>query len=237
MAAIIEFAGTGRLEQVTEQLNLLNAQLGCTLHQPPWRRQEEEQYCGQGEVTRGRSREPHAEDARKGDAPTSGRWKCKSQDGANGGGPVEQRAAEPRNAEEDRREAKLAARARGDGSTAAMETDPKPAGEYMDAARGTAAAAEAARQPAADGDAKKQRALDAIRGRIQLEKHRKLAEKQRELIAAGILPEPHEWTEEQLRQNQRQIEISNAEVDAEVEREFAAMSSEAIAQLLEAAAR
>ncbi len=236
LAAIIESAGTGRIEQATEQLNLLSAQLGCSLHQLPRGGQEEKHHSGQGEDTNGRSRETHAEAAHRSDAPNSGRWKCRSQDGTNSGEPLGQKAAGPSNAAEDRREAKLAARARGEGSMAAMETDPQPAGEHMAAASG-AAATEATRQQVAAEDARRQRALDAIRGRIQLEKHRKLAEKQRELIAAGLLPEPHEWTEEQLRQNQRQIEISNAEVDAEVDREFSAMSSEAIAQLLEAAAR
>ncbi len=238
LAAIIEAVGTGEIEQGTEQLNLLSAQLGCALHQLPRQHQEGVQHRGKGEDTKGGSRGPNVDSARKGDTPSSGRWRGKGQDGTSGGEAPGRRTAGPRDAEEDRREAKLAARARGEGSLAAMETGPEPGGERLDTAGVTTAAAEAARQAAAEAeDRKKKRALDVIRGRVQQEKDRRLAEKQRELIAAGLLPEPHEWTEEQLRQNQRQVEISNAEVDAEVEREFAAMSSEAIAKLLEAAAR
>ncbi len=236
VAAIIESAGTGKIEQVTEQLNLLSAELGCSLHQLPRKGQEEGHRSGQGKGSSGESRMQRAEAAHRSEAPNAGRWKNKSQDGTSSGEPVGQGAAGPNDAGEDRREAKLAARARGEGSKAAMETDAGQTGEHVEAAGG-AAAAEATGQRGVAEEARRQRALDTIRGRIQLEKHRKLAEKQKELVMQGILPEPHQWTEEQLRQNQRQIEISNAEVDAEVEREFSAMSSEAIAKLLEAAAR
>ncbi len=236
VAAIIESAGTGKIEQVTEQLNLLSAELGCSLHQLPRKGQEEGHRSGQGKGSSGESRMQRAEAAHRSEAPNAGRWKNKSQDGTSSGEPVGQGAAGPNDAGEDRREAKLAARARGEGSKAAMETDAGQTGEQVEAAGG-AAAAEATGQRGVAEEARRQRALDTIRGRIQLEKHRKLAEKQKELVMQGILPEPHQWTEEQLRQNQRQIEISNAEVDAEVEREFSAMSSEAIAKLLEAAAR
>ncbi len=236
MAAIIEVAGTGRIEQATEQLNLLSAKLGCSLHRLPRRGHEEQSNEDQGRNAQRGGVEPHPEGERKGIAPSSGRWKSKGQDGANNGEPMGGQAAEERNSQEDRREAKLAARARGEGSAAAMETDPRPTGECTEATSGTAAA-EAARRRAEAEETMRKRALDTIRGRLQLEKHRKLAEKQKELIVAGLLPEPHEWTEEQLRQNQRQDELSNAEVDAEAEREFAALAKEARAQLLEAAAR
>ncbi len=190
-----------------------------------------------GDAKRG-GLETYREGERRGMAPSSGRWKSKGQDEANHGGPTGGQEAEQRNSQEDRREAKLAARARGEGSAAAMETDPRPTGGCTEAeAAGGGAAAEEARQRAEAEETMRKRALDAIRGRLRLEKHRKLAEKQKDLIAAGLLPEPHEWTEEQLRQNQRQIELFNAEVDAEAEREIAALSSEARAQLLEAAAR
>jgi hypothetical protein len=117
-----------------------------------------------------------------------------------------------------------------------MDTDKGPAGVRTEVDGGAAVAEEARRRAEAEETMRK-RALDAIRGRLLLEKHRKLANKQKELIEAGQLPEPHEWTEEQLRQNQRQIELLNAEVDAEAEKEIAAMSNEARAQLLEAAAK
>ncbi len=230
VAAIIEVAGTGSLEQATEQLNLLRAKLGCSLHHLPRRRQEEQGDDDQGKETR-RGGLEHG-----GAAPSSGRWKSKGQEGTGQGGPMGGQEAEERKAQEGRREAKLAARARGEGSAAAMDTDQGPTGGCTEAAIGTAAAEEAKQRAEAE-EAMRKRALDAIRGRLLLEKHRKLADKQKELIAAGLLPEPHEWTEEQLRQNQRQIEMFNAEVDAEAHREIAAMSSEARAQLLEAAAK
>jgi hypothetical protein len=180
--------------------------------------------------------EPRPEGESRGAAPNGGRWKSKGQEGTDQGRSRGEQGAEEKNALEDRREAKLAARARGEGSAAAMDTDMGPPGGRTEVAGGAVEAGEAKRRAEAE-EAMQKRALDAIRGRLLLEKHRKLANKQKELIEAGQLPEPHEWTEEQLRQNQRQIELLNAEVDAEAEKEIAAMSNEARAQLLEAAAQ
>ncbi len=232
VAVIIEAAGMGQLEQVSERLNLLSAQLGCSLQRLP--RQEVRKGnddARKGEAS-GKGTRPNPEEKHQGEVPS--RWKSRGKGASSEGDNEGRGTAMDGKEEQDRREAKLAARARGEGSKADMETDPTAGGTGMEPAGGTPGGGAAAQQMA-DEERKRQRALDTIRGRLLLAKNHKLAERQRQLIAEGTLPEPHEWTEEQLRQNQRQIEISNAEVDAEAERELLAMSPEARTQLLEAA--
>ncbi len=236
VAVIIEAAGMGQIEQVTEQLNLLNARLGCSLQRLPRRGNEQQDSEDRKGKASGRGAGPCPEGNHQGEAPSSGRWKSKGKGTSSHGEIGWSEATGARNEENDRREAKLAARTRGEGSRASMETDPRAAGPGTEAADGAAAEETAMRQATVD-EVKWQRALDTIRGRLQLAKNHTLAERQKQLIAEGLLPEPHAWTDEQLRQNQRQIELSNAEVDAEAERELSAMSHEARTQLLEAAAR
>jgi hypothetical protein len=122
-----------------------------------------------------------------------------------------------------RREAKLEARERAEGSRAGMEMDEEPAGT------GEPSRAEAERG--------RQRALDAIRARLLQEKQRRIQEKQQAAIQSGILPPPNEWTREQMQQQQREYERVDAEVDAEAQQELAAMSVEAQAQLLAEASK
>ncbi len=232
VAVIIEAAGMGQIEQVTEQLNLLNARL-CSAQRPP--RQGGMQQSQQGDEARkgnanGKGAGPSPEGDHQSGPPSGGRWKGKSKGTPGQGKSCGSEAEGAKDEEIDRREAKLAARARGEGSRANMETDPRIEEPETLATDGAAAGAMV-------DEAKWKRALDTIRGRLQLAKNHKLAERQRQLIAEGKLPEPHAWTEEQLRENQKQIELSNAEVDAEAERELRAMSQEARTQLLEAAAR
>ncbi len=236
VAVIIEAAGMGQIEQVTEQLNLLSAQLGGTLQRLPRRGDEQQGNEARKGNASGRGAGPCPEGNHQGETPSSGRWKSKGKGKSSKEELGGSEASGARDEENDRREAKLAARARGEGSRARMETDSGTTGPGTEAAGG-AAAEETAMQQAPVDAIKWQRALDTIRGRLQLAKNHKLAERQRQLIEEGLLPEPHEWTEEQLRQNQRQVEVSNAEVDAEAERELSAMSHEARTQLLEAAAR
>ncbi len=86
---------------------------------------------------------------------------------------------------------------------------------------------------AAVWEAKRQRVLDKIRGRLQVEKNRKAAEQQAKAMEAGTMPEPHTLSQEQLDENQRQMEATNREVDAEAERELAAMSPEQLASIMD----
>jgi hypothetical protein len=131
------------------------------------------------------------------------------------------------NKEEDsrdvRREAKLEARERAEGGRMEMETDGVPVGTEEPSGTET--------------ELERQRALDTIRARLLLEKQRRIQERQQAAIQAGILPQPSEWTREQMQQKQREYEMVDAEVDAEAQKEFAAMSVEAQTQLLAAARR
>ncbi len=233
LAVIIEAAGTGQIEQVSEKLNLLSAQLGRSLQRRPWREDRHEDDGGCKGKASERGTGPHTGAKHQGEAPS--RWRNRGNGGPNEDDGGDHGTTEDRKEEQDRREAKLAARARGDGGGTGMETDPTTTETAAGAAGGTAAGGATTQHGAAE-ERRWQRALDTIRGRLLLAKTHQLAERQRQLIAEGALPEPHEWTEEQLRQNQRQIEISNAEVDAEAEKELLAMPPEARTRLLEAAA-
>ncbi len=109
-----------------------------------------------------------------------------------------------------------------------MEMDGGPAGT------GEPSRTEPSREEAERG---RQRALDKIRARLLLEKQRRIQEKQQAAIQSGILPPPNEWTREQLQQQQKEYEMVDAEVDAEAQQEFAAMSAEAQAHLLAEASK
>ncbi len=88
-------------------------------------------------------------------------------------------------------------------------------------------------EEAAGGEAQRQKVLDRIRARIQLEKNRKAAELQAKAVEEGGVPEPHLLSKEQLEENQRRVEAANREVDAEAERELASMSKEQLARVME----
>ncbi len=85
---------------------------------------------------------------------------------------------------------------------------------------------------AAAWEAKRQKVLDRIRGRLQQEKNRKAAELQAKAIEEGSMPEPHLLSKEQMEENQRRMEATNREVDEEAEKELAAMSSEQLAKVM-----
>ncbi len=101
------------------------------------------------------------------------------------------------------------------------------------AAAATAAAAEASKKADAEAlELTRRRAMDKIRAIVQAEKERQAAARQQE---AGIqtLGHAQSWTEEQLRENTRQLELQNKEVEDEAERRFARMSESERAALLD----
>ncbi len=101
------------------------------------------------------------------------------------------------------------------------------------AAAATAAAAEASRRADAEAlELTRRRAMDKIRAVVQAEKERQAMARQQE---AGIqtLGHAQNWTEEQLRENARQLELQNKEVEDEAEKRFAQMSEEERSALLD----
>ncbi len=95
-----------------------------------------------------------------------------------------------------------------------------------------AAAEAAAAATAAEAAAKRQRALDRIRGRLQAERERDLEAKQRE-SGISTLEGAQVWTEEQLAHHTKQLEQYNAWSEAEAERLYAQMPEEERKKLIE----
>ncbi len=233
LAGIIEASGD---EQLKERLNLLSADLGNVQDMLRTRRGGQEQEEAGSGAGKGGGKAPREEAGSNRSQGNRGRWHGSGKGRARSGSTERDCDDDGDDGGEDRRRAKLAARQRGEGSRADMETETAQNGKGAPPVSGSADGAGAVREET-EREARRQRALDTIRGRLQLEKHRKLAERQKAAIQAGTLPEPHEWSEEQLRQGQRQVELLNAEVDAEAEQQFAALSDEAKAKLLEEASR
>ncbi len=124
---------------------------------------------------------------------------------------------------------------RGRGESEAQDGAGQHGGDGAMEDAGSSPKAEAASKAAeaADWEAKRQRALDRIRARLQQEKNRKAAEVQAKAIAEGVMAEPHLLSKEQLEENQRRVEATNREVDEEAERELASMSKDQLARIME----
>ncbi len=99
-----------------------------------------------------------------------------------------------------------------------------------------AAAEAAAAAAAAEATAKRQRAIDKIRGRLQAERERDLEAKQRE-SGINTLEDAKSWTQEQLDEHTKQLEEFYRWSEQEAERLYAQMPEEERAKLIEGASR
>ncbi len=206
---------------------------------PPWRRGDDGSGANHWRTAQNRAQpraRGSADDTKMGDGPSDdGDRGLRTSDpgtadkgGARGGG-----AKTASSTKEG------AAKARGPPKAETGRVGPQPsaAQQAADAAvlQAQRAAAEAAAAAAtAEATAKRQRAIDKIRGRLQAERERDLEAKQRE---AGIstLESAQSWTEEQLDQHTKQLEEFDRCSEHEAERLYAQMPEEERANLIEAA--
>ncbi len=90
----------------------------------------------------------------------------------------------------------------------------------------------AVRAAAAQKEARRQRALDKLRGQVQVEKNAEIARRQQE-AGVNVVECAQEWTPQQLEQNTKLIEQINKEYEERAERKLAQMSEDEVLRLLE----
>ncbi len=81
-------------------------------------------------------------------------------------------------------------------------------------------------------EARKQKALDKLRGQVQVEKNAEIARRQ-QAAGVNVVECAQEWTSEQLEQNTKLIEQINREFEARTEQKLAQMSEDEVLRLLD----
>ncbi len=239
LAQVIEKAS----DEVREELNAINADMGTLhsllvkgvrhhgqreMHQPPESAlginiTSSRNKCTAGNAS-GRSREGEQQ-AGDGSADATSDALAPMQWAAEG----TERERKPKRGIEGEAKVDGAAAA---GGTPATSAAHKPECSPQTKAAQKAREEAAAQLRAAELAAKHQRALDHLRGRVQVEKARLLEDKQKE-AGVGTMDVASNSTPEQLDRYTKIIEQHNQDVEAEVERRYAQMSEVEKSELLE----
>ncbi len=115
----------------------------------------------------------------------------------------------------------------------AREDDREVHGRSQQAREAQKRADEAAKLAAdAKREARRQRALDKLRGQVQVEKNAEIARRQ-QAAGVNVIECAQEWTPEQLEQSTKLIEQINKEFEESAERKYAQMSEDEVLRLLD----
>ncbi len=115
----------------------------------------------------------------------------------------------------------------------AGDDDREVQGQSQQAREAQRRAEEAARLAAdARQEARRQKALDRLRGQVQVEKNAEIARRQ-QAAGVNVVECAQEWTPEQLEQSTKLIEQINKEFEARAEQKVAQMSEDELLRLLD----